>query len=250
MTVRKSSISTISLDVTRVWLHQSDDDRDQATYFSERVKLRQGCGITIELSSATLKYIWVTAYKVFKEILKTFAAMFFILLYVPAAIFASILGRMAEMTLQSNDISIDQVNLRVPTFYSSAIIGRAENQIICASSFMAILFGSIHCVGWTFAFRTHVEQLLWQISSATITIIPFCMLVPSAIYILQKNTYPLLMEVVDRQWGLVGLILLLLPLPFYIGARFILLIEACMGLRSLSPGALAVIVWTNFVPHI
>ena len=37
---------------------------------------------------------------------------------------------------------------------------------------IGICFGAIHCIAWHFSFPTHIELLMWRISSVTITAVP------------------------------------------------------------------------------
>jgi hypothetical protein len=44
--------------------------------------------------------------------------------------------------------------------------------LIFWGAFVMAVFGGIHCIAWSFDFPSHNEQLLWRISSITITGIP------------------------------------------------------------------------------
>ena len=45
---------------------------------------------------------------------------------------------------------------------------------------VALIFGGIHCIGWSFHFPSHAEQLLWRMSSIAITANPSGDYVPFA----------------------------------------------------------------------
>ena len=60
---------------------------------------------------------------------------------------------------------------RVPRFYANS----TENNALIADTIMlgvGICFGAIHCITWVFPFPTHMELLIWQVSSVAITTIP------------------------------------------------------------------------------
>ena len=54
--------------------------------------------------------------------------------------------------------------------------------LLCILSFIGALFGSIHCIGWSFAFPSSKERLAWRISSIGIAALP-C-LAPLTLFIL------------------------------------------------------------------
>ena len=60
---------------------------------------------------------------------------------------------------------------------------------IIAGAVIATIFGAIHCVGWSFQFPSHPEQLLWRIASLSITCVPM-VLVFAGLGILQFYTLP------------------------------------------------------------
>jgi hypothetical protein len=129
---------------------------------------------------------------------------------------------------------------QVPTFYSG--ITTASEYILPLSAGMAIamVFGGIHCVAWSFQPPSHAEQLLWRISSLTITCIPALEFVSMVI-----NANPSAMWIKRLSWVTVVLALIL-----YIIARFMLLVLPFMALRSLSPDTYQTVQWTTFIPHV
>ena len=61
---------------------------------------------------------------------------------------------------------------RVPRFWANS----TGNNAVIANGIMlgvGVCFGAIHCIAWHFSFPTHVELLIWWISSVTIMAIPF-----------------------------------------------------------------------------
>jgi hypothetical protein len=64
--------------------------------------------------------------------------------------------------------------MKVPTFYSSHSLidddkGVAAYIIRVMMSFVGIVFGGIHCIGWFFNFPSSDEAMLWRVSSAVLT---------------------------------------------------------------------------------
>jgi hypothetical protein len=103
-----------------------------------------------------------------------------------------------------------------------------------------MVFGGIHCIGWSFDFPSHTEQLLWRISSIAITGIPLDFVVIATILVL---------------FGLaedenLAAILYLFHTLLYILSRVLLLVISLTTLRSLPSTAFQTVQWTTFLPHI
>lgn len=146
---------------------------------------------------------------------------------------------------------IEDNKMSVPTFYAMEA-KENENTPLAITCAIAIVFGAIHCAGWGFTFRTHTDALLWQVSSAVITAIPFAAVVVGVSFsmFLLSSRYLYIFK------RFIGYILLaaggftVFTLPLYIVARFIILMEALAGMRFLLPGAFSVVKWSDFFPHI
>jgi hypothetical protein len=128
--------------------------------------------------------------------------------------------------------------MKIPTFYSS-ISSEGINvaaYVIVIMSVVGVVFGGIHCIGWFFNFPSSDEAMLWRVSSTVLTGIAF--LTPLLAF-LEKN--------LNDQWGKS----FLLPIIFlaYVVSRLLLLVEAFISLRQLTPGMLALVKWTSFIPH-
>jgi hypothetical protein len=115
-------------------------------------------------------------------------------------------------------------------------------------SMMGILvttvFGGIHCIGWSFDFPSHTEQLLWRISSISITAIPLGIVCISLI------AQALMMEHGSELFEYLGAILIILPILLYIVSRVLLLVLSLTTLRSLPSSAFQTVEWTTFLPHV
>jgi hypothetical protein len=72
-----------------------------------------------------------------------------------------------------SDLITEYVDVkRVNTFYPDKWVGKSRRDASLAIV-IASVFGAIHCVGWTLAFPSSAERILWKAASASITGIPF-----------------------------------------------------------------------------
>lgn len=156
---------------------------------------------------------------------------------------------MAEFGGRSNSIANSQ--MQVHPFYAMNITDWDSNRILGVVASIGILFGCIHCAGWNFIFPTPTEASIWQAASLVVTVVPFLMIIPVACQSVYFETETFCIERffddvkdVSVNFGIY------LGLPIYILARLVLLTEAMMALRNLSPGALLEVQWTSFLPHI
>ena len=125
------------------------------------------------------------------------------------------------------------------TFYAeSDNVGEAVAIFICIPV-VGVVFGGIHCVGWFFDFPSSDEAMLWRVSSAVLTVVGF--LSPIMIYFLAILS--------DIQLYL-GLAISAIITLVYVVSRLLLIVEAFISLRHLTPGMLALVKWTSFLPHI
>ena len=108
-------------------------------------------------------------------------------------------------------------------------------------SLVGIVFGGIHCAGWFFNFPSSDEAVLWRVSSAVVTGIAF--LLPLLYYFIVEA---LLLD----SFRLLRNIISVLTITAYVVSRLLLLVEAFISLRYLTPGMLALVKWTSFIPHI
>ena len=131
-------------------------------------------------------------------------------------------------------------DMKIPTFYAeSKTAEEAVGFFICILPVVGGVFGGIHCVGWFFDFPSSAEAMLWRVSSAVLTVVAF--LSPIIIYFLAK------LHDDQEYFGVaVGTIIVLV----YVVSRLLLVVEAFMSLRHLTPGMLALVKWTSFLPHI
>ena len=129
-------------------------------------------------------------------------------------------------------------DMKVPTFYSP---DKDEDgaAYIFFMSVVGVVFGGIHCAGWFFNFPSSDEAMLWRVSSVVLTGIAF--LLPLLLYLLLR---------VLSEWQGVQVVIGVLTIIVYVVARLLLLVEAFISLRHLTPGMLTLVKWTSFLPHI
>ena len=130
-------------------------------------------------------------------------------------------------------------DMNVPTFYSTSEVGR--RRYIFFMSTAGVVFGGIHCAGWFFIFPSSDEAILWRTSSAVLTGIAF--LLP-LLHFLSVH-----FNARDR-WASFAIAVPTIILLVYVVSRLLLLVEAFISLRHLTPGMLALVKWTSFIPHI
>ena len=128
--------------------------------------------------------------------------------------------------------------MTVPTFYSSRSMNDAGVPYFFMMPFVGVVFGGIHCIGWFFNFPSSVEAMLWRVSSAVLTGIAF----------LSPLLTIFMIFLVKAGGGRISFATVILLV--YIVSRLLLLVEAFISLRHLTPGMLALVKWTSFIPHI
>jgi hypothetical protein len=139
--------------------------------------------------------------------------------------------------IQDDGVTLSKVT-KVPTFYSYGV-QRSQVTSFSVGGFVAVVFGGIHCIAWSFAFPTHIERLIWRASSIAIIAVPMMLMVGRKWLVALNN---------DIVKFLGGLILVLFPFVYFF-ARMTLLVLAFISLRSLPHGALELVQWTTFIPH-
>ena len=131
-------------------------------------------------------------------------------------------------------------DMKIPTFYATdSGEDRDSFAIFICVPIVGVVFGGIHCVGWFFDFPSSAEAMLWRVSSAVLTGIAFL--------------FPILFSflVIIFQGNDTVIIAVFTPiLLVYAMSRLLLIVEAFISLRHLTPGMLALVKWTSFIPHI
>ena len=147
-------------------------------------------------------------------------------------------------TTADSDSDIGVGDMKIPTFYAAEPdefeFGVGVARFFCVPV-VGVVFGGIHCVGWFFNFPSSAEAILWRVSSAVLTGIAFL--------------FPILFSFVafsirSNLGGFFAVAVFSIFLQAYVVSRLFLLVEAFISLRHLTPGILALVKWTTFIPHI
>ena len=135
-------------------------------------------------------------------------------------------------------------DMKVPTFYSTRQ-DTSEDGFILFMSVVGVVFGGIHCAGWFFIFPSSDEAMLWRVSSTVLTGMALLFPLINAAF---ENTFSQYLN--GRQLVIFAMPVFTIILLVYVVSRFLLLAEALVSLRHLTPGMLALVKWTSFIPHI
>ncbi|KDR77193.1 hypothetical protein GALMADRAFT_120316 [Galerina marginata CBS 339.88] len=157
-------------------------------------------------------------------------------------------------------LSSEPAQLKVPgsvstvsTFYASTDYITFLTDGLLVPSFtwtVAALFGGLHCAAWFFVFPSHAESMIWRVCSAAVLIIPVGILLGFILNFFEDNATPNSGKQIFFRVLQYPLALAVFCLPVYVAARLILLAEAFVALRYLPSGALDVVDWLSFLPHI
>ncbi|TDL15019.1 hypothetical protein BD410DRAFT_856986 [Rickenella mellea] len=142
---------------------------------------------------------------------------------------------------------------KVSSFYAGDRGHDVWNATLPSAAF-AVIFGAVHCIGWSFEFPSHVHEILWRTCSLVITCMPVAMVsLVKLIHILlgiRDRRDDIAADVSEIFRNGVGVMAgIILPI-LYVVARMILLVESFLLLKSLPPGAFQTVQWTTFIPHV
>ena len=132
----------------------------------------------------------------------------------------------------------DSGDMKIPTFYAEES-GEDATAIVICMPVVGVVFGGIHCVGWFFDFPSSAEAMLWRVSSVVLTGIAF--LIP---------IIALFMAILSDFQEYFAVAVTAIIILVYVVSRLLLIVEAFISLRHLTPGMLALVKWTSFIPHI
>ena len=140
---------------------------------------------------------------------------------------------------QDEDVNLSCKD-RVPRFWANSATGNffVADLIMLG---IGICFGAIHCIAWHFSFPTHIELLMWRISSVAITAVPvYTPLVFSLGGWLYNMNFRIFSIFLVFFWSCI----------LYIIARAVTLVLVFISPRDLPPGAYETVHWTTFIPHV
>jgi hypothetical protein len=199
------------------------------------------------------EYRW---YVIWHGLAGVLAAVMVVAVVSPLLALLSVLGPLAGLTyvigiswrlagnftfLDENDNVIDEGAKEVPTFHAGPkSIGHEAEVVGFAACVIAMVFGSVHLVGWSFAFPSYTEQHLWRIASISITSAPLSIMVT---IILSSMNAPVW---ITLTWRCISMAASLL----YLIGQLTLLVLPFMSLRSLPAEVYQTVQWTTFIPHV
>ena len=127
-------------------------------------------------------------------------------------------------------------DMKIPTFYAES---EGLIAIVICMPVVGGVFGGIHCIGWFFNFPSSAEAMLWRVSSAVLTVVAFLSSIIVALMVCLSD--------IQKYFGIAVSTIIILV---YVVSRLLLIVEAFISLRHLTPGMLALVKWTSFLPHI
>ncbi|PVF91975.1 hypothetical protein CPB86DRAFT_666863, partial [Serendipita vermifera] len=120
------------------------------------------------------------------------------------------------------------------------------------------VFGAIHCIAWLYPFPSHVEQVLWRLSSIAIIGVPALLFIAMGVGIILgrvEERFPetrwlyLVVQVIEYiiVYPLLFILFFLGPL-LYVVSRVVTFVLAFKTLSSLPADAFHTIPWTKWIP--
>ena len=182
------------------------------------------------------------------------AISFPILLTLIFAIPGVIMGIRWFDMLSTADSDIGVGEMKIPTFYAlgSAWMGDSGYSdivaILICIPVVGGVFGGIHCAGWFFNFPSSAEAILWRVSSAVLTGI--AVLFPIFLLFFAILASCFINSTSHQAQQRYNVAVFSIMILVNVVSRLLLLVEAFISLRHLTPGMLALVKWTSFIPHI
>ncbi|KAG1814684.1 uncharacterized protein BJ212DRAFT_346804 [Suillus subaureus] len=105
--------------------------------------------------------------------------------------------------------------------------------------FSAVITGVLHCLGWSYLFQGHTEQILWRVTSIVTA--------STSIPLLLIFGWVILFDVTQDSW--VVRFSVVTVAFIYVTTRITVIVLISSSLRSLPPGIYDTVAWTTFVPH-
>lgn len=174
---------------------------------------------------------------------RSYSLPYFLFFFLPYRIFVSVVRSLGK-TINSSDFRA-KTRLRMSMFYSLDEI-EDNNSTTTAAGLAWVgwfvitpLFGAIHLIPWKSEFPSPHDLVLWRLSAVVITVAPLLLILTE-------------FSVTEKMGaiGTISSILLVILTPFYIAARFAVIIIALKDLVHPSPSVLLDISWTSYIPHL
>ena len=132
---------------------------------------------------------------------------------------------------------------RVRTFWAADQDGVAAIPADVIALVVAIVFGAVHCIAWSYAFQSHLEEQLWRVSAVAIIAIPAALAVIAVVGSWIDGLFDMNPDTIINT--------LYVPLALiYVAARIILILISFTSLRMLPATAYQTVQWTTLVPHV
>jgi hypothetical protein len=168
---------------------------------------------------------------------------FFTLFFLISFIFTTVFGIVTTSSIRPGAS-------HVPSFYAPITRSDRWSRMLVFAVF-GVIFGGLHCIGWSFEFPTHTEQTLWRSTSLGITAIPLIVAPIDFLLATRLRTRDIESCGKFEQYVLLTLDLVMTILLFiYVPARLSLIAQALALLRSQPPSALTAVDWTRYLPHL
>lgn len=162
--------------------------------------------------------------------------------------------KMIAYVLGNQDVLVEVSHLqRVPTFWSDDVGDMFDEDNINLDAYfmadiialaIAMIFGAVHCIAWSYTLPTEMEQVIWRVSAVAVIAVP---LIIALVYLLSAAILFFFPTVVAQ---VVGTIVAVTCAVGYIAARVALLVLSFTSLRHLPLAVQQTISWTTHIPHI
>ena len=161
---------------------------------------------------------------------------------------------------------------KIPTFFPPEDDPDQARGSHLGIAIISMLFGLIHCLGWSLIFPSDAERLIWRVSAVIISALPVLIIFSYSILLFLRFLYKNFFRKFHDNIGTlrpnfmgffvnwVGIPIhrfrmaiwwiFVILIPIYLFARMVLLVEAFLSLRSLPSGAYSVVNWAEYLPHI
>ncbi|KAE9390354.1 hypothetical protein BT96DRAFT_833558, partial [Gymnopus androsaceus JB14] len=113
--------------------------------------------------------------------------------------------------------------------------------VLSMEMLIGALFGSIHCIAWTFQFPTTVERELWQVISLCMTIAP--PIIPLTTLAAVAFPYSNIVNFFMKAF-------VILVILIYVVARLSMSVLVFVLLRDLPTGVFEDVQWSKYIPHV
>ena len=142
---------------------------------------------------------------------------------------------------------------RVPTFWAGTPKKETVGYADTVEMLVAIAFGAVHCIAWSYALPSPVKLLLWRVSAIAIIAVPVVALIATPFIWMgdgrgEEISRPLFYLLFPSFW--LSCTYIFVGFFIYVGARMILLLLSFSALKSLPYTVFKATQWIEFIPHL